>query len=130
MTPNDKDIEQLFQEIRIMDEAVAPDFTETWEAANRRRFSRRIFLKRAVAVLLIVGLGLSGLVFNQNRDQDSNEVAISISEWHPATDFSLELPNISNWKSPTDFSTSFGSASVSELSSWQSPTDFLLQVSN
>ena len=133
MESNDKDIRQLFQEIKIADQEITPSFEETFRMASQNRSNWRRNLQKAAAVILIIGLGLSNYVFQSDQTTEIGNQPISISDWYSPLDhaiFDSETHSISTWKSPTDFSSIFSSPGNVDLNSWHSPTDFLLQMSH
>lgn len=129
-TTEEKDIRQLFEELKSRDETLVPDFEAIYQAAARKRMDRRWYLRRAAAIAIVVTVSFLLLLFiPQRTPRDFSEM--SISDWSSPVEAAGLSPNwteqsISTWQSPTHFTYSNANALNRHLSTWKSPTDFLL----
>ena len=90
----ERDIRELFRDLRQEDERLAPSFARHWNPARSKahasRRPGRPLRAIAAAAAALTALGVSAIIFRQPAIPPAAD--ISTSRWRSPTDFLLQLP--------------------------------------
>jgi len=94
----EKQIRELFGEVKRREERITPSFSRTWEAVRSRHkpvrsFQRHLKIAAGFATVLVLVITLPLFHSECVRQPDHDfPGGYSITEWEPLTDCLLELP--------------------------------------